>query len=285
MNSGSPRSATVSSTSPVRDAEQGPIVVGVDGTKTAARACSWSASLAEASRRRLVVAHAYHVGDFANGPDSAAASSIEELTRWMITTDTGGLPDEHITTTVVSGQAGPALIEATAAYGASLLVLGAPHVGAIAPHGLGRVVQHTTSRSPRPIAIVRGLGGPPARSPLLVGVDPVNTNLEAVNWSFALAGTLGVPLEVLTVSDDSKAIDNVEALLASLVSATGPVVDLFATEGDPADELMKRAEEIDASTVVVGQKRRHNLDGRIMGHVPSKMIYQSRRPVVLVSQR
>ena len=260
----------------------GPILVGVDGSKSAARACSWAAALAAAAGRSLIVAHAYSVGDFRGGPDVAAQSSRDEVARWLTAIETGGLSEQQVEIIVASGDAGSALVRMAMASNASLLVHGAGHVGAISQHGLGRTTQHTTFRSPSPVAVVRGSGGPVAKAPLVVGIDPADLNVAAISWSFALARVLGSPLEVVVVSDDAKAVDIVERLLEQLVRPDGPIVELYPTEGDPADELMNRAADIEASAVMVGQKRHHNLHGRVLGHVPSKLLYQSRRPVVVL---
>ena len=117
---------------------------------------------------------------------------------------------------------------------------------------------------------------------MIVGLDPVDCNLAAVDWSFAIAGRLDAPLEVVAVSDRTEAVDAVERLLEKFVGRDSPLVDLFQTDGDPAEELMARAAEIDASVIVVGQKRRHNIGGRVLGHIPSKLIYQSQHPVILL---
>ncbi len=261
---------------------EGPILVGMDGTKSAARACAWAASVAEAGDRLLVAGHAHDVGDYPAGPNAAAATSRDRLHAWLAEVDLGPRSPGEVKTVVGSGRTGPVLVEIAAIEHAALLVVGAPHVGGIAPHGLGRTAHHLTLRSVAPVAFVRHLGGPVASSPIVLGVDPADYNADAITWSLDLASRLGASLDVVAGSSDPNALDDLEGALENLSCPSSPIVHLVHVTGDPAAELMRRSGEIGASAIVVGQKRRRNARGRLLGRVPSKLLHQSRQPLILL---
>ncbi|MGI9594705.1 MAG: universal stress protein, partial [Acidimicrobiales bacterium] len=53
--------------------------------------------------------------------------------------------------------------------------------------------------------------------------------------------------------------------------------------GEPGPQLLVKADEVDASAVVIGQRRDHNLGGRLLGHTASWMLRKSERPVIVVN--
>lgn len=259
--------------------KDGPIVVGLDDSLTAYKAVSWAADLAAGLDREFVVGYAYAVSDHTGGPDAAAGEAAAELTSWLGAADTAPLRSESIRQEVVSGRPGSALVELAELSGAGLLVVGA-HSG---PR-LGRVVHHVTGHAHCPVAVVRHPGGPVGSAPVLVGVDSANWNSAVPEVASALAGSLGVTMEAASVraDDDEDDFRRAEELLEKLVSPEAPPIRFSELSGDPAGELLDRADEIDALGVVVGQKRGLNVGGRVLGRVPAALLHRAERPIIVV---
>ncbi len=260
----------------------GPVLVGSDGSDEAALACSWAASVALALDRPLVVAHAYSIDDYAAGPPAAAAGAAAKLDGWLCSVDLGGLPVDRVEKAVHSGRSGPALVRLAASTAAALVVLGG-HGRPLASSALGRVAQHVTFRSPCPVAVVHGWGGPVSTAPVLVGFDAVRPNSTVTAWAERLAAGLGVGLEAVTVEPREDGLMPADQMRSSLASQFGPTVSVSRAVGDTGRELVSQAAEVDASAIVIGQRRDHNLGGRILGRTASWMLRKSERPVIVVN--
>ncbi len=255
-----------------------PILIGHNGSAEAERALLWAGSLASSLGGSLVVAHAYSVGDQPGGPDSAAAAAELRVKEWAVGAESAGLPADRLGNVVLSGPVGPAVVEAAETTGAGLVVLGAHH-GLVPVAAVGRITQHVTFRSPCPVAVVHAGGGPVATAPIVVGFDAANPHLDIVAWSSALAGRLDVDLEAVCVGRLREPVE--EDVFAELDADVGPVPPLHVRDGDPGAELLARAAELEASMIVVGQRRDQNLGGRVLGRTAASLLRKSDRPVVV----
>lgn len=143
----------------------GRIVVGVDGSDHGARALDWA--IDEAGRRgasRCVAAGRARLAIPVPGADIAgfAASptvlEAAETNARKIVDDAAAVASaagiENVGTTLVSGPAAPALLDA--AEGADLLVVGSLGRGGFAGLLLGSVSQQCAHHAPGPIVIVPG---------------------------------------------------------------------------------------------------------------------------------
>ncbi len=260
----------------------GPVLVGHDGSEEAALACSWAASMARAADRSLVVAHTYSIDDYPGGPDVAAAGAKAKLEGWLAAADLDGLPADRVELVVRSGAAGQAIVAVAESAAAGLVVLGG-HGRPMTASALGRVAQHVTFRSPCPVAVVHGRGGLVSRAPLLVGFDAAAVNQEVIDWAAELACQLGVGLEAVTVERPHKDLMPADELRSSLAGRFGPTARFSRMVGDPARQLLLKAVEVDAAAIVIGQRRKHNLGGRLLGHVASWLLRKSDRPVIVLN--
>ena len=52
--------------------------------------------------------------------------------------------------------------------------------------------------------------------------------------------------------------------------------------GNPADELMKAAEDHNAAFVVVGRQGHHILGGLLAGSVSQRLLHHARRPLLVI---
>ncbi len=81
-------------------------------------------------------------------------------------------------------------------------------------------------------------------------------------------------LEKLGARAVARAVDDLEA---AGVRATSRIA-----EGKPADVLMAVADELDASTIVVGTVGENPISGAILGSVVLKLVQRSSRPLLIV---
>jgi nucleotide-binding universal stress UspA family protein len=80
-------------------------------------------------------------------------------------------------------------------------------------------------------------------------------------------------------------MQKVESILASVEShahAAGLEVTTVASQGDPADVLVKHAAEQDADVLVVGNK---GMDRRVLGSVPNKVTHHAPCTVIVVKTK
>lgn len=122
---------------------------------------------------------------------------------------------------------------------------------------------------------------------ILVGVDDSDTSRAAASSAAALADALGAELHVLTafgkfeaerysVGGDEYLVSNHDDAIATaelIAQGVRPIfpdlsVQVLAADGKPAEALVRVAEEIDASVVVVGNKRVQGL-ARMLGSIAS----------------
>ena len=84
-------------------------------------------------------------------------------------------------------------------------------------------------------------------------------------------------LEKMGAHAVARAVDDLEA---AGIQATARV-----EEGKPADVLMAVAEELDASTIVVGTVGENPISGAILGSVVLKLVQRASRPLLIVPTR
>ncbi len=117
---------------------------------------------------------------------------------------------------------------------------------------------------------------------IVVGVDASATARQAATQAAELANSCGVPLHLVTayakrasqtVKDGSDtwmvdSLSSAEQLLADIASGLRVTcgVTSAVVQGDPAGAVIKEAKRIDASMIVVGNRRVRGV-GRILGSV------------------
>lgn len=134
---------------------------------------------------------------------------------------------------------------------------------------------------------------------IVVGVDESEVSRSALEWAVNLAHDVEAGVRAVHVASDAvmwpgsafqwdmnRHLDDVRQLL------DGPWTKAFQdadvphetelVEGDPADALLRVANEVGAYVVVVGAPKRSLLDEH--GGTIVKLVHHARRPIVLVPQ-
>lgn len=139
---------------------------------------------------------------------------------------------------------------------------------------------------------------------IVVGTDGSDTAKQAVAEATRLAKALGAELQVVSsykplrgakiVGAPEGAVKvwgpmmdvEVDAILnqaAAAAKAQGVEVAIHAVEGDPADALLKVADKVGASTIVVGNQGMHGAKRFVLGAVPNEISHKARCNVLIVS--
>jgi nucleotide-binding universal stress UspA family protein len=126
----------------------GPVVAGVDDSPTADLVLATAFEEAAARNCPLTVRHAYRPADAAH-----RAALESHLTPWR-----AKYPEVEVTTTVTSGGAGPALVDAS--YRARLVVVGSRGRGAVRAALLGSTGRHLLHHAACPVLITRPAPAP-----------------------------------------------------------------------------------------------------------------------------
>lgn len=156
-----------------------PVVVGVDGSETALCAVSWAAREA---RRRGVGLRIVHAAPYADGSSSGERHARSILTQ-AHTVATRIQPDLPVVTELLPGPMPQAL--ADAATGAQLLVVGMSggvRSEDVLPHSAALEVCAVAAC---PVAVARGRDHVPADAPVVLGVEDVTADGQAVTVAFA----------------------------------------------------------------------------------------------------
>lgn len=267
----------------------GAVVVGVDGSDKDRRALHWAAEEAAATGVGLHVLYCVPVVPERLG--LTLAVDVEELGATITAHARGRAlarhPDLTVTTETVVED--PAVALVLASHRAAAVVVGARGLGRIAGRLLGSVSQKVAAYAHGVVVVVRET--PAIDGPVVVGVDPLDTDERTLEFAFAQADRRDVPVRLVHARAHRGRVDpRVEpaltaaaeqqaAALAELVdtwSARHPdvPVDVREVSQHPVDALT--AESADASLVVVGSRGRSGLTGVRLGSVARGVLHEAR---------
>ncbi|WP_020658880.1 universal stress protein [Amycolatopsis benzoatilytica] len=281
----------------------GGVVVGVDGSESAAAAARWAAHEAAVRNVPLTVLTAYGFsdGDFTTRryPPSewlaAKENSAEELLREVRAELADAEPEARIDTATSSSGADTALREASA--DARMLVLGKP-TGTLSGLLAGSPDIDLAAHARCPVAVVRGSVHP--GGPVVVGVDGSELSEAAIGWAFEEASLHGVPLVAVHTwhdADSSRLFGDIarsfpyelreaeRRLLAERLSGyceryPDVPVEQVVEPDRPRDRLIERSAH--ASLVVLGSRGRGGFTGMVLGSTSHALLHHAGCPVLIV---
>lgn len=274
------------------------VVVGVDGSPTAAHALEVARAEAELMGASLEIVWAWTLEAI---PSVAHRTSHDwadaHVAAWAAPALAG---PRGVSTRALWGAPGPKIVEA--ADGAALVVVGARSLGDLGFH-LGSVSRYVLDHCTIPVMVVRdGAGASPVGlgGPIVVGIDGSTPSRRALDWALreaarrqvdvvavhgweAPAATVGPvptslqPAEVLASAS--------ERLVAAELDAMRSVAPTIAREGRAvgrggAQAILDAAAT--AALVVVGCRGRGSLVHRALGSVSHQVVAHSPVPVVAV---
>jgi len=285
-----------------------PILVGYDGSPTAAAAMKW-ASLESRSLGvglNVLVAAPFPSMDFAAGQDLVvSADLVEAQSKYAdrLLTEAIAIAEQHEVTatgTVVADEAARSLVHA--ATDMRLVVTGSRGKGGFMGMLLGSVSRQVATHAACSAVVIRSANNPESRR-IVVGVDGSQPALKALEFAFDLAARHGYeitvlhtwdvpPVGVLTGLPRRSTVDALAGLQDQELRVTAEVLaghsenypDVVVTQdvrrGSPIKQLTAASE--DAAMVIIGSRGRGGFKGLLLGSVSHGVVHHASCPVAVV---
>ena len=266
-----------------------PVVVGVDGSETALFAASWAAREAHRRGAGLRIVHA---APYADGSSSGERHAGSILTQ-AHTAATRVQPDVTVVTERLPGQMPQALVDAGA--GAQLLVVGmsgGARFEDVLPPSAALEVCATAAC---PVAVVRGRDHVRADGPVVLGVEDVTADGQAVTVAFADAERHGSHLTVVHAGHAGGSAKSTHgahqpdaAIANDILDRLGPWrsrhpevgVDVQVVSGPAAGHLLEAS--VRARLLVLGTRARGAAARVVIGSTSRTVLRLSSCAVVVV---
>ncbi|NKQ51813.1 universal stress protein [Amycolatopsis sp. K13G38] len=288
---------------------QGPIVVGIDGSDNALHAARWAAAEAAQRHRELRLVHAMDDVSLSYPRPLPLSDDMSGILRMrgqrLLRTARDAVRDVDPTLTthleLSHRGAAPTLIEESETAG--LLVLG---TWGLRPTGrmlAGSISIALAAHAKCPVALIRGHVAedePPTEGPVVLGVDAGPSSEEAIAFAFEEASWRGVPLVAVHAWDDRflaavfeetrhelhwpAVEDHERELLAQRLAGWQEKypdvrVDRVVRRGRAAEQLLDLADH--AQLIVVGSRGRGGFSGLLLGSTSQAIMSYALCPVLV----
>lgn len=270
------------------------ILVGVDGSAGAQKAMEWSAQTASRANLDVVAVRVFDPKQIDVPAEESAQErdrQRRELEDWCesvpLLSDAG--------TSVVTGDAADALLDAAREHAVDLLVVGERGSGGFPNLHVGSVAHHLAHHTTMPLAII-----PPDTASrtehLVVGVDGSDACLAAVDLCAELAPRLDVAVTAVHAFEpfvewipgqhpDSwrrAAEDDAETWVQPIPAAGVPVEVVVDRDINPAGAIGRAVDEHPHALAVVGSRGQGGFPGLRLGRVPLQLVHERSAPVIVV---
>lgn len=271
------------------------ILVGIDGSRNATAAAAWALAIGRLtdSPVKAVAVWTGHPEPHVSGVDDL----VSEIRSKTVDTATRSLLEAGLDGIEVVGVRGPvaeALLDASDASGASMLVVGTRGLGPLSGLLLGSVSRRLLFTTHRPLVVVpcRSTLEPPPLSRVVVGVDCSVVAERVLSWSVAFCAGLGVPATIVRCADPGcerppgyvASVD--DRVIAETEEAVGPFRELgveysvVVAHCDPRVALLETAEHDEAGLIVVGRLGEGQFRG--LGGTASYLVRHSPLPLAVI---
>ena len=253
------------------------ILIGTDGSETAAIALRKATALAKRCSAQLVIVSAHGTGGVTKKQAPAILHDARQVAR-----------DKGVETATVMREGDPSeiLLDVAAIRGADLIVLGNLGMGRATRFRLGGVPDQVAHSAPVDLLIVdtpkhpeREERADETHRTILVGTDGSPTATEAARKAFELAEIIGAAVTLVYVGDP---IVGAIALEETVKGRPGEAeVQTRVVEGDPAEKIIEvaRSEEIDL--ILVGNKGMAGPRRFLLGSVPNNVAHSAPTDVLI----
>jgi len=283
------------------------LVAAVDFSSGSATALHLAADLARRAGAALHILHAdalFHASGEGRPHPGGAGGSLHDRVR-QFAWDTLGANFQALTPTITvvrDVNATAALLRATAAVDADLLVLGTHGRTGVARFFMGSVAEACVAAAPCPVLTVPRRTSnvvPSSSAPVLVAVDFSDRSRDALAAGAEMAAAFGAPLEVVHVVPDAGPYPGLSPNIVDLAAFDPPrgkaVQDRLvrfaagitpeptvthAALGSPARLIASLASERGAGALVMGTNGRTGLAHAFVGSVAEAALRRSPCPVL-----
>lgn len=266
------------------------MLVGTDGSDSAAKAVARSVSLAKAAGAELIVLHSYAVTSPASNPLGLDAPyPAQDIGKSILEDVHRRYGDEvPVRTLLKEGAPGDAIVDVAEEEKADLVIVGNRGMTGAKRYVLGSVPNNVSHHAPSSILIVDTTSESAARrkggelyTKILVATDGSPTAGKAAELGAELAAAIGAEVLLLCVGADEQA-KAVLAQAAKYLSQTGAKIATRAVGGDPADMIIEAAEQGGVDLIVVGNKGMVGSKRFLLGSVPNHVSHHSPCDVLIV---
>jgi nucleotide-binding universal stress UspA family protein/nitrite reductase/ring-hydroxylating ferredoxin subunit len=243
------------------------ILLGTDGSASAARAAGVAVSLAAAGRAELIVGHAYE----------SRTGAEARLETALAAAKAAGL--KKVRSELRAGSPADAIADLAEELDVGLVVISG---GRGQRYTLGAVAHRLSHHAPCDLLIVSEREGPadgPRYGRVLIATDGSVTADRAARKGFDLARALDVPVTLVFVGHPATG----ELVTRDTVTVYAGEVktDVVLLEGDPAERILDAAETAGADLVIVGNKGMTGAKRFLLGAVPAKVSEYADRDVLI----
>ena len=266
------------------------IVIGTDGSETAARARKVASELARAIDATLVIVSGYEEPDpllveewKRQAPKDmwwklASSAVADEVV--LKASKVAAAEGTKVETQVQEGNPADILIDVAATKGAGLIVVGNKGMASGKRFLLGSVPNRVSHHAPCDVLIVRTVEKREKGlfENMLIGTDGSNTASKALEKAYTLAGATGAKPSVIFVGEPDKG----RAVLKE-ASERGPgEIETFLEEGNPAEKICDTAESKSFDLIVIGNKGMTGARRFLLGTVPNQVSHYSPTDTLIV---
>lgn len=291
------------------DERQLPVVVGVDGSKSAQLAAAWAAEEAAARRAPLRIVHA-NLWPSVRPPAHLPVEYHQPMLRFArglvrdaVEAASARHPELAVTSELVTTT--PIELMLAESRRAQLVVLGSRGLGGVSGMLLGSVAVAVASHGECPLIVVRGPdleSPPPEGGPVVVGLSGSANDTPALRFAFEFADRRGapltavhtwsdIPLDAPTGGDWHRSTDwttvqeGESRLLAERLAGWQeefPDVETarVVTRDRPVRSLLEAASS--ARLLVVGSRGRGGFTGMLLGSTSHALLHHCPCPVAVV---
>jgi nucleotide-binding universal stress UspA family protein len=291
----------------------GCVVVGIDGSADSARALTWAAGQATVEHRPLAIVHCTQYIALRDTPwldgqgidHRQLTAALDEAARQMLAQacERAGsvAPGVEVVTAVVGQDPRSALEELS--IEAHLLVLGSRGLGPLRSALLGSVSASVTRHAACPVIVCRPTDDPRTTAErIVVGADGCAASLPVLEFAFAQASLVGLPLTVMhcfwdvtaatrgpgvVAAEDQDELPDLRLLLAESVAGLAEKYPDVQVTRELARGLVDEClgdRTPDAALVVVGRATAHRWDRFLHASCALAVLERARTAVAVVPE-
>jgi nucleotide-binding universal stress UspA family protein len=197
--------------------------------------------------------------------------------------DDGRRVDRKVDRRLVRGRAATCIVDEATAWGAELIVVGSRGLGRLTSMLLGSVSAEVVDHARCPVLVTRSA----EVGSVLVAVDGSRTSRECVEH-LGLGYLARLPVEVLSVGHTGRGEpgpeqpEAVAAQAAEDLQHTGHGVRWTIATGDPAQEIIRAADELGCDLIAMGSRGHTGLARIRLGSVARNVLLHTRASVLIV---
>jgi nucleotide-binding universal stress UspA family protein/nitrite reductase/ring-hydroxylating ferredoxin subunit len=245
----------------------GRIVFGTDGSPAATRAGEVATTIARATSAKLIATSGYR---------ASSVGAEERLAESLDVAEAAGMRRARLEAEAVPGRAGDVLVAVAEAQDAGLIVVARGE-----DRSLSDLSRWLTHHAPCDLLIVAS-GSRDPHAPygrIVIASDGSATADRAARKGFDLAREVLASVTLVFIGHPKTG----ELVMGDTIDVYGRGIEteVRLLEGDPAQQILSTAEDVDAELVVVGNRGLQGAKGFLLGSVPEKVVEGTHRDVLV----